>query len=169
MIDYLEGDSGWVLCECEIDGTGIHEIEWGYSKDYFGTEGEDCGWIDTVAWTPAVVAGDSAEAQLERFGIKVPVGASAESFLNSDADGDGLTLAEELVAGTDPNDADSSLTAMIEIDTDGNPVVGPAPDLSPDREYITKGKVNLDDVRWTIVRPGRESDYRFFKIEVKEK
>lgn len=168
-VDYLEGDSGWRLCEYEIDEPGLHEIEWVYTKDAYGSEGEDAGWIDAVSWTPRSVTAGSAAAQLEKFGIKVPVGASAESVLNSDADGDGLTLAEELVAGTDPNDADSNLRARIEVDGEGTPVISPEPDLSPERDYVTKGKLHLDDVRWSEVKPGQEVRYNFFKIEVREK
>ena len=168
-VDYLEGDSGWCLCEYEIEDPGLHEIEWVYTKDAYGSRGEDAGWIDAVSWTPRTMSADSAEAQLEKFGIKVPVGASAESVLNSDADGDGLTLAEELVAGTDPNDADSNLKALIEINSDGKPVIEPEPDLGDERDYVIKGKRKLDDARWSEVRPGQEGNYNFFKLEVREK
>ena len=48
--------SGWREWEdyaLEITGTGSHTIEWTYSKDGSVSDGEDCGWIDDVVWTPA--------------------------------------------------------------------------------------------------------------------
>lgn len=168
-VDYLEGDSGWCLCEHQIEGSGVHVIEWVYTKDFYGTEGEDAGWVDSVSWTPKTTSVGLAEAQLEQLGIRIPVGSSAMSVLDSDADGDGLTLAEELIAGTDPNDADSNLKALIEINGDGKPIVSPEPDLGTDRDYVIKGKVNLDDAQWSEVLPGQENNYKFFKIEVREK
>ena len=47
--------SGWREWEdyaLEITGTGSHTIEWTYSKDGSVSDGEDCGWIDDVVWTP---------------------------------------------------------------------------------------------------------------------
>lgn len=83
---------------------------------------------------------------------------------------DGLTAAEEYVAGTDPNDPNSTLKANIEM-VDGKPVITYTPDLLDERKYVTFGKKELDDPDepWVEVRAGAEADYNFFKVTVEMK
>ena len=57
----IDGDevariSGWREWEDfshVIDAQGSHTVEWRYDKDGSVSDGEDCGWIDDVVWTPA--------------------------------------------------------------------------------------------------------------------
>ena len=57
----IDGDevariSGWREWEDfshVIDAQGSHTVEWAYTKDGSVSDGEDCGWIDDVVWTPA--------------------------------------------------------------------------------------------------------------------
>ena len=47
--------SGWREWEDfthAIETDGSHTVEWRYDKDGSVGDGEDCGWVDDVAWTP---------------------------------------------------------------------------------------------------------------------
>lgn len=49
--DWLTGESGWRLGVVEL-GAGEHTLSWEYSKDEWGTGGEDAAWLDEVVWMP---------------------------------------------------------------------------------------------------------------------
>ena len=49
----ISGESGWLDFSLTVGGAGSHTVEWAYTKDGSVADGEDCGWIDDVAWTPA--------------------------------------------------------------------------------------------------------------------
>ena len=49
----ISGDREWEDISHTFDADGSHTVEWTYSKDDSVSEGEDCGWIDDVVWTPA--------------------------------------------------------------------------------------------------------------------
>ena len=49
----ISGESGWLDFSLPVSGTGSHTVEWVYTKDGSVSNGEDCGWIDDVVWTPA--------------------------------------------------------------------------------------------------------------------
>ena len=172
-VKHIDGDSGWQHVSLKIKGGGTHKIEWVYSKDDIdgGDIGEDCGWVDGVTWSAEYGNLGIPVAWLENLGA-VDSGASTGSLdelANADPDGDGLTTADEYIAGTDPNDASSSFTASIEI-VDGKPVVTYTPDLVGERTYIKWGKKTLSpDEPWVEVGEGKESDYNFFKVTVEMK
>ena len=48
----ISGESGWLDFSLTVGGAGSHTVEWAYTKDGSVADGEDCGWIDDVAWTP---------------------------------------------------------------------------------------------------------------------
>ena len=48
----ISGESGWLDFSLTVGGAGSHTVEWAYTKDSSVADGEDCGWIDDVAWTP---------------------------------------------------------------------------------------------------------------------
>lgn len=164
----IDGDSGWKQKTVKIKSDAAHALTWTYCKDDMQDEGdwEDCAWVDQVSWTPLAGESDVPVAWLEMQGA-VSDGMSAADAANLDADGDGMTAAEEYVAGTDPNDPNSAFTASIEM-VDGKPVVTCTPDLLDERVYTTFGKRSLDDPDepWVEVNPGEESDYNFFKVQV---
>ena len=51
----ISGESGWLDFSLTVGGAGSHTVEWAYTKDGSVSNGEDCGWIDDVVWTPAEV------------------------------------------------------------------------------------------------------------------
>ncbi len=168
---WLDGQTGWREVSVKL-GAGTHALIWTFRKDFMDGDdvGEDCGWVDGVAWTPTVVAGDASipVSWFENQGL-VAMGGTAEAAAAADPDGDGHTTADEYVAGTDPNDPDSVLRASIEI-VDGRPVVTWTPDLLGERKYRVLGKKTLDPAEeWTDVTDEADIDaagWRFFKAKV---
>jgi len=58
---YVDGkkvfqDSGeraqWRKVNFAVAGPGKHALKWEYAKDYADSRGEDCAWVDAVAWRP---------------------------------------------------------------------------------------------------------------------
>jgi len=100
---------------------------------------------------------------------------SAEEFLalmGTNRLGKTLTVYEEYVAGTDPEDPSSEFTATIEM-VDGQPVVTWSPDLNDDgrrhlRTYKTFGRKTLDPAEgWTEITADVDpAEYRFFYVSV---
>ena len=165
----IDGDSGWRQVSVKLKTDGTHTLTWIYHKDYMDdamTGVEDCGWVDQVAWTPFVGDNEVPVSWLDNIDMGLARGLT-EDIANADLDGDGLTTAEEYVAGTDPNDPDSTFTANIEI-VNGEPVVSYTPDLMGERRYKTLGKRDLGDPNeeWVEVEAGEEGNYNFFKVTV---
>ena len=51
-MDNLSGEEDWGQYVCSLIGSGTHTIRWVYAKDNSGSEGDDCGWVDMVVFTP---------------------------------------------------------------------------------------------------------------------
>ncbi len=47
-----EYDDSWREVTHSIAGRAAHTVEWRYSKDGSVSNGQDCGWVDDVSWTP---------------------------------------------------------------------------------------------------------------------
>ncbi|MCX6000316.1 MAG: hypothetical protein NTU41_12230, partial [Chloroflexi bacterium] len=48
----ISGSIDWQLKTYSI-ASGIHTLEWRYTKDRSINSGSDCGWLDEVSYTPA--------------------------------------------------------------------------------------------------------------------
>lgn len=49
----ISGERDWEDVSIPVESEGSHTVEWTYTKDGSVSDGEDCGWIDDVVWTPA--------------------------------------------------------------------------------------------------------------------
>ncbi len=50
-INAISGIISWTLVEHDITTTGTVTLRWEYSKDGSVSDGDDCGWVDMIAWT----------------------------------------------------------------------------------------------------------------------
>ena len=167
LVDSIDGERDWAEVGVKVRGAGIHTLAWTYSKDWFDeTPTEDCGWVDQVTWNPTVTDEDVPLSWLADLGL-VDAGMSNETAAALDVDGDGLTAAQEYLAGTDPTDADSVLLTGLRF-PGGTPEVTWTPDLESDRDYRVLAKKALTDLDWTDVTDlDDRSAYRFFTVEVR--
>ncbi len=159
----IDGVTDWEEVEVSLSA-GTHTLRWEYRKDESWGEGEDCVWVDQVEWQEMATETGLPMTWLESQGL-VASGSSGDAVsaaVTGDVDGDGMTAYEEYVAGTDPNDPESSFKAEIAVGADGKPVVTWTPDLLEERQYRVLGKTNLDDAEWLPVEDG----HRFFKVEI---
>jgi len=49
--DRISGSTSWQQKTYTISGSGNHLVKWRYVKDYSGSSGSDCGWVDKVEWS----------------------------------------------------------------------------------------------------------------------
>ena len=49
----ISGERNWERVSIVFTGDAEHVMEWEYSKDDAGGNGDDAGWIDALKWTPA--------------------------------------------------------------------------------------------------------------------
>jgi uncharacterized delta-60 repeat protein len=48
----ISGETGWQFVSLRVEGSGLHMLEWSYTKDKDSLEGFDAGWVDQVSWVP---------------------------------------------------------------------------------------------------------------------
>ena len=110
------------------------------------------------------------EGFTDRFGSDLEK-AAVKGTGKFDADGNEMQVWQDYVAGTDPMDASSRLTASIGME-DGRPVVHWTPALNGDRVrtgvrvYRVLGRNDLADGEWEPVADEADGRYRFFKVTV---
>ena len=186
---YIAGDSGWQRFETEIASTGKHILKWEYHKDDAETIPRDCIWVDQVQWVPADDSGHTLTtgvpvpySWLESYGFGVESdfeSAAKMKFGKVDGAGRAMSVEDDYVAGTDPTNLESKLTATIKMGADGKPILSWKPPLNGEtaegagiregvRRYSVLGKRDPGDVeeKWEPVAEGDESGYRFFKVKV---
>ena len=174
--------SGWAECSFEVDGAGSHTFTWSYIKDVSGLEGEDCAWVDAVAWTPAGITIDMGGGK----SVTVPQtwieahenlvrnnGGSVSAALQATAANGRMSVAECYVVGVDPESTtnDFKITSF-PLKADGTPdlenIVFDPPEAKWNVEGarpVVKGTASLDG-EWQAVTEENKAGFRFFKVEV---
>ncbi len=110
------------------------------------------------------------EGFTDRFGTDLEK-AAVKGTGKFDADGNEMQVWQDYVAGTDPMDTSSRLTASIGME-DGRPVVHWTPALNGDRVrtgvrvYRVLGRNDFADGDWEPVADEADGRYRFFKVTV---
>ena len=189
VVKRIEGDVDWAEVRHTFTASGAHVVQWVYTKNAGFADfmpGEDCGWVDQVSWTPAMFAGEGAEARelyvnpswLLNVGI---VGASATDAemieaAKQDDDGDGYTNEEEGILGTDPKDPESKLQASIKSE-DGIMKIDYTPDNNASKTHTLNYRVmgvtelggDWKDVTEMSDAEREYNGFRFFKIKVEIK
>lgn len=188
LVKKIDGETGWEETSWNFTGTGVHIVEWVYSKNAGFDDvnpGEDCGWVDEVTWRPAIFAeGEGGVARelyagqdwLMRVGI---VGAAAtdgevRAAALADDDGDGFTNEEEALLGTDPKDPQSRLTASITSENgamrvDFSPKVTGANGYRLDYRIMGAGELGGEgwkDVTDMSAAERETGGFRFFRVKV---
>ena len=51
-MDWINGKTEWAYVEFRVDEIEPHEFVWSYAKDGMDSDGEDCGFVCAVVWTP---------------------------------------------------------------------------------------------------------------------
>ena len=87
----LDGITAWERVT-ETVSAGSHTLYWAYVKDESNFEGEDCGWVDGIVWTPSAapvvgptIEGDEDHRQGWQFGVLLHRGweGRVRSFANA--------------------------------------------------------------------------------------
>lgn len=106
----------------------------------------------------------------EKFGSDIS-SALTKPTGKRDARGNAMMVWQDYVAGTDPTKEDDVFQASITM-VDGIPQIGYTPELSAEekarRNYVTYGKVRLQDEEWHVVDDDAVN-YNFFKVTVEMK
>ncbi len=145
----IAGEVEWRFVNMRIEGSGPHTLRWEFVKDKTLADGEDCGWLDQVVWTPDYV-GFSLWADDKQL-----VGNPSVLF-SQDSDGNGVPNGFEYTFGTNAPSAGPLLNIRM---VNGHPVVEtPAQDAAA-AQYVdlhVLGSTNLTD--WTLpVQPAADT------------
>ena len=181
VMEMLTGETDWLEVSVDL-ADGPHEFEWVYWKDEMDDgelAGTNCAMLDYVQWFPAVeeppVVSEETVSEFfawlkehRRLDATDTVGDAAALVADkTPVSAKGMTLYQEFVAGTNPDDENDVFTAEIKVSADGVSVT-PHPNLGDKRVYTLLGRKTLggsaDD--WVEVRAGEEANYNFFKVTV---
>ena len=194
---YAVATNGAVALACDAAEWTAASLEFGsgITRVAFVASNGASAFLDRVEWTGDASASDDEKALqeekaaydpgfvafMETYGDIDSATATAGDYLAAlaretgkrGADGRELTLRDEFIAGTDPDDPDDILRATIAIE-EGIVYVGWEPDLNADgqmrRRYKVYGKRELSDESWSA-EPLTDAEidggeYRFFKVTV---
>jgi hypothetical protein len=134
--------SGWMFERLTI-GEGLHTIKWAYSKDESNNEGEDCGWLDELRWTPT-----SSLSGFALWANSIGLFGTQSELFGQDRDSDGVANGFEYAFGT--NMPFASLLLNIRFVNGKAIIETPSQDEStlPFVNVHVKGSTNL--VEWTL-------------------
>jgi len=129
-------------------------------------------WIANHLVVRYARAGESADDYRKRFtdsfGSDLVIALTKDNRKHGPAR-EALKVWHDFVAGTDPLNEDSALTATITM-PGGIPRIGWMPKWSDEeaakRTYTTWGKAQTLSDGWEKVESGQEADYRFFRVTV---
>ncbi len=161
----MDGEQAWTKVVLEL-GEGTHTVRWTYAKDRVESAGQDCAWLDTVAWTPAgsgvtrLSPVPVPHAWLDEFDL--PIGGDYEAAAMADVDGDGHRAWQEHVTGSCPTNRQSVFRVALDW-VGGSPRLSWDPDLASERLYTVWGKARLGDAAW---QTPTNAASRFFRVEV---
>lgn len=178
---FVHNETGWHFVRVEITLDGRHEIKWRFVCDDEDL-GNDFVWIDEFTWMPS-----DGTAVTKLNDVAVPYSWLYEHGLldvhspeiavtmktgKHDGSGRELSVEDDFVAGTNPNDAGSQFKVSIALE-DGKPIVKWEPDLNKGgmknlRKYTTWCCQSLDGtwVDYDSVEDADKDLFRFFKVTV---
>ncbi len=55
MQEQWSGEEGWTRVSYPVTA-GVHAFKWSYEKDFWASQGDDCGWIDFVIFPPVSIS-----------------------------------------------------------------------------------------------------------------
>ena len=160
----IDGETDWRQVALAVTA-GVHTVRWTYAKDRVVSEGQDCGWLDNVVWTPAAQATRTTPVPVPYAwldGFVLTAGGDYEAAALADADRDGHAAWQEYVAGTCPTNAGSRFLIGLSM-SGGTPFLSWTPNLGTARRYIVEGKAALTEGDW--VSPTNSAS-RFFRVKV---
>ena len=157
----ISGDVDWERHVLAFAG-GVTVIRWTYQKDDRNSDGDDCGWLDEVMWTPMTETTPAPVPfpWLDQWAQSIP---DYEALAWSDGL-NGVPYWESYVAGLDPTDSASRFAVTnFAVNAVGAPAALMWSPHRADRVYEVVGKTNLTDTAWIPTN----SATRFFKVEVR--
>lgn len=195
LVRAIDGRTDWMKVEIDLPDAVEHRIEWRYSKDDMDDDdiGDDCGWVDDVVWMSKSQTGNLTGSTLstspripytwlDQHGLgprNVNGGHTFEQaakrispYGKRDGAGKPLTVLDEYIAGTDPQNKDDTFHAILEFEN-GKPVIKWHPKLSPAEEalrtYRSFGRELLETGDWVELPDGKTDGFNFFKTSVEWK
>ena len=179
----MDGETDWMQRLIEFEG-GENTVKWIYYKDRIGADGEDCAWVDSIAWRPlmtdatveigggkyVVVPGEWLSEHQDYLCAKA---SDIDVALKSTSANGRLSIVECYLLGLDPEktDDDFKITSF-PMKADGSPDLEAITFSPPQSKWNIssampklKGKAKLSD-QWQDVPPGGNPSFRFFSIQV---
>ena len=96
----ITGETAWEQVSFNIPA-GRYLFSWIYNKDAAGVSGSDCGWVDTLVWTPSSGTAAWNQWRSSQFNA-AQLNDTAISGPGADPDRDSLTNLEEAFFGSAP-------------------------------------------------------------------
>ncbi len=129
----ISGEADWQQANCWL-GVGTNTLRWSYSKNKYGTAGQDAGWVDQIAFTAFAPAIPYLFGDLDRDGkptvrdlalltgyLQDPNRLPPEIAAFADVNGDGVVNNEDIAALADAILGRSTLRPALDSDGDGIP------------------------------------------------